>query len=194
MARPITIRERLEQEALRLFAEKGVGNTSVRDIAEAADISQGALYRHYRGKDDLVTGLFVERYGALADDLDDIRTEQRELRPRLQAMVRTFCQLFDRDVYLFRFLLLVQHGQLALLPPDLRTPVDVVEDVVTEAVAAGELGPGNASLRAAVIMGIVLQAATFHIYGRLSGGLAPVAPDLAEACIAAVRATDAGEA
>jgi hypothetical protein len=37
-----------------------------------------------------------------------------------------------------------------------------------------------------VVMGIVLQTAFFHIYGRLRGPLAAQAPNLARAAIAAV--------
>jgi hypothetical protein len=36
-------------------------------------------------------------------------------------------------------------------------------------------------------MGIVLQTALFHLYGRLAGPLVPRAPALARAAIAAVR-------
>jgi hypothetical protein len=37
-------------------------------------------------------------------------------------------------------------------------------------------------------MGIVLQTALFHIYGRLTGTLLPRAPALAQASIAAIAA------
>jgi hypothetical protein len=36
-------------------------------------------------------------------------------------------------------------------------------------------------------MGIVLQTALFHLYGRLAGPLVPRAPALARAAIAAVQ-------
>ena len=45
---------RIEQAALALFVEKGVAATSVRDIAAAVGLSDGALYRHYPSKDELV--------------------------------------------------------------------------------------------------------------------------------------------
>jgi len=37
-------------------------------------------------------------------------------------------------------------------------------------------------------MGVILQSATFHIYGRLSGPLGAQAPALARAAVAAVAA------
>lgn len=187
MARPTVTREKLERTALRLFAENSIGGTSIRDIAEAAGVSQGAMYRHYASKDALVEHLFVSNYLALAGDLDAIRADTPDLQNGLLRMVRVFCALFDRDPDLFRFLLLVQHGQLDRLPEGMRTPVHVVVDLLSDAETAGDLTPGPVQLRAAMVMGIVLQAATFHVYGRLSGGLTPLAPTLARACLAAAR-------
>ena len=47
-------RKRIEAAALLLFVEKGVAETSIRDIAHSAGVAEGALYRHHAGKDDLV--------------------------------------------------------------------------------------------------------------------------------------------
>lgn len=46
--------ERILKEAVRLFLEKGYHGTSIDDITEAADITRGALYWHYKGKEDLL--------------------------------------------------------------------------------------------------------------------------------------------
>ena len=37
----------------KLFLEKGFDKTSMRDIAEAANVSKGAIYHHFKSKDDL---------------------------------------------------------------------------------------------------------------------------------------------
>jgi len=52
-------KERIERTALQLFVERGVAETSVREIAEAADVSQGAMYNHYASKDELAWSLFA---------------------------------------------------------------------------------------------------------------------------------------
>ena len=63
-------RDRIEKAAIRLFVEKGVAETSVRDIARAVGISEGALYRHFVSKDDLVWAAFERHYVEFAARLD----------------------------------------------------------------------------------------------------------------------------
>jgi len=46
-------RDRVLQVAAELFAEKGYGSTSMRDVARAAGIRVSTLYHHCRSKDEL---------------------------------------------------------------------------------------------------------------------------------------------
>jgi len=44
----------------RLFAEKGYHRTTTKDIAEAADVSEGTIYNYFINKDDLLFGIMTE--------------------------------------------------------------------------------------------------------------------------------------
>jgi len=59
-------RRLIQQAALELFVAKGVGETTVRDLARAAGIAEGTLYRHYASMDALVWELFSTNYAAFA--------------------------------------------------------------------------------------------------------------------------------
>ncbi len=50
-------RAKLIETALHLFAEKGVGGTSIKDIAREAGVAQGLLYHYFASKDDLLWGV-----------------------------------------------------------------------------------------------------------------------------------------
>ncbi|MFI7534264.1 TetR/AcrR family transcriptional regulator [Streptosporangium sp. NPDC049376] len=56
-------RERILEEALRLFAERGYAATSVAEIESAAGLSPGAggLYRHFRSKYEVLAASVNER-------------------------------------------------------------------------------------------------------------------------------------
>src|SRR4029077_7258386 len=70
------VKDRVERAAVELFAARGVDGVSIADIAGTAGVSQGALYRHYRGKDELATQLFADAYLRTGTDLAAIRAAQ----------------------------------------------------------------------------------------------------------------------
>jgi TetR/AcrR family transcriptional repressor of nem operon len=47
-------------EALRLFSLKGFLSTSIQDVLEAADVSKGGLYNHFKSKEDLFYAVLDE--------------------------------------------------------------------------------------------------------------------------------------
>ncbi len=189
MPRGVDTRQRIIEGALRLFAEKGVDATSIRDIASSAAISEPAIYRHFRSKEDLVWEIFWSGYRGLGDTLRNVEATGG-LCERLAAMVETICALFDRDQPLFRFLLLTQHGQLGKITEREKSPVQVLHDQLAAAIKAGALPRQDAELATSTVFGIVLQAATFRVYGRLDQPLSRYAPHLAAACWAALNAAD----
>ena len=50
----VTRREEILAIAAELFAEQGVSNTTVRDIAKKAGILSGSLYHHFTSKDEML--------------------------------------------------------------------------------------------------------------------------------------------
>ncbi len=188
MTRGEKTRQRIIEGALRLFAERGVDATSIRDIATSAMITEPAVYRHFRSKEDLIWEIFWTGYRGLGETLREAGAAGTDLKGRLTAMIETICALFDRDQALFRFLLLTQHGQLAKITEREKSPVQVLHDSLAGAIAAGLLPPQDAQLATSTVFGIVLQAATFRVYGRLDQPLAHYAPQLAASAWAALNA------
>lgn len=174
-------RERIDRTALVLFAEKGVDQTTIGDIARGAGISEGAIYRHYASKDGLIWSLFSVNYRALAVHMNRLQAEEEGLKAKLAAMVGAFCGLYEADPAMFNFLLLVQHGMLPRVPEDMPTPVKVLRVTLAEAMARGEIGLRDAELATALVLGIVLQPAVFKAYGNLPRPMTALAETIADA-------------
>lgn len=66
----LTTRQELLDAAERLFSEKGVSNTSMNQVAEAAGVTRGAIYHHFENKLDLIDAL-MERVRLPVDDMRD---------------------------------------------------------------------------------------------------------------------------
>jgi AcrR family transcriptional regulator len=188
IVRATGVRERVERAAIELFARRGVDGVSIADIAATAGVSQGALYRHYRGKDELAARLFASAYRRAGAELAAIGAAEQGCAARIGAMVAHFCALYDRDAALFRFMLIAQHDLLPEIDDAGAAPVAAIESAIADAVAAREIAPVDVASAAAAIMGIVLQTALFHLYGRIAGPLVPRAPALTRAAMAAVMA------
>lgn len=67
-------RDRIVAAAARLFRERGIDGVGIDAIMEAAGLTHGGFYRHFRSKEDLVAeavGLALPGGTAPADDLAD---------------------------------------------------------------------------------------------------------------------------
>jgi len=47
------VKDKVDEPAVGLFAAHGVDGVSIAEIAAAAGVSQGALYRHHASKEEL---------------------------------------------------------------------------------------------------------------------------------------------
>jgi len=63
------LRERILEAALRSFSERGFHGTSVPEIARAARVGVGSIYRHFDSKERLVNAVFREAKTHLRDAL-----------------------------------------------------------------------------------------------------------------------------
>ncbi|MFJ8229863.1 TetR/AcrR family transcriptional regulator [Streptomyces sp. NPDC094448] len=64
--RPPDRKERIVAAAAQLFRDRGYHNVSVADVAGAVGITAPALYRHFRGKPDLLAQVVDRTVGAVA--------------------------------------------------------------------------------------------------------------------------------
>ncbi|MFM5878094.1 TetR family transcriptional regulator [Aeromonas sanarellii] len=56
--------------ALDLFCQQGLARTSLTDIAKAADLTRGAIYWHFKNKEELFVTLWEELCAPLSHQLD----------------------------------------------------------------------------------------------------------------------------
>jgi len=175
-------RKRIKDEAMALFVARGVDGVSVRDIAAAVGMKAPNLYAHFRSRDELVQELFTEGYAAYAAMLTQAAAGAGDFATQLDRMIRLACRLHDEDTVRFRFLLLTQHGSLSGIDPAGEdNPMDFLQRTVQAAIDSGELPPCNAALLTGMIVGLVVQTATFLLYGRLRGPMQGFADAIADA-------------
>lgn len=162
-------RPKIERAALQLFVSAGVDSATTREIADTAGVSEGALYRHYKGKDDLALTLFMETHNRLSGLLMDAFMQAGSIEEKVKRAVTAYCALADEDWLMFSFHLVSLNKYL---PHDTKReddPVSVVEKMLQLMMDNGDIPQGDPAILAAMSLGVIMQAGLNKIYSRLPG-------------------------
>lgn len=93
----VQTRARILEAARRLFAERDMSSVSIRDIAEAAQVSHGLVQRYFGSREQMVEGIIREEIEAYAarplvwpNGSGVSAEERRDFRERLKAGLPQF--------------------------------------------------------------------------------------------------------
>lgn len=91
-------RDRILKAAEDLFYEKGVSGTTLEDIAEAAGLTRGAIYWHFKNKLDLFSALHEKLHGVFIGHIIATRAEETDQPLRqLEDLCITMLDEMARD-------------------------------------------------------------------------------------------------
>jgi TetR/AcrR family transcriptional repressor of nem operon len=99
--RALQTRDRILREATRLFAARGYHDTKLDEILQAAGVTTGAFFHHFRGKEDLgfaVLDWYLEQRGRELDAVEQALYPDGSADPlerlfqRLDATEERFCR------------------------------------------------------------------------------------------------------
>ncbi len=98
-------RNRILDAALRLFRERGFGETTMRDVATAAGVATGAAYYYFRSKEELVLAFYVRTDQEAAELFTGAIATSKELRKRLRGLIEAKFAQFEEHRALLTALL-----------------------------------------------------------------------------------------
>ncbi len=156
---PALIRRRHVQicdAALQLFARKGYHQTSVREIAEAAHLSIGALYTYIKTKEDillLVYGrifeLFQERMSGALVAIDNPKAQ---LKAAIAATLKLYDEYHDLVLVLYQESHALRREALQQLFEVDRRYVSMIQAIVERGTQEGDFQAGDSNLLAIAIL------------------------------------------
>ena len=157
MARPSQLHLILDA-ALACFAERGYDATRVQHIAERAGVSNGALYRHFASKEALAQELFAQALETLTGPMAAAAAQSSAPVPeRLRSCVQAVLDAYRSAPQAATFALLRQHSLMPELPAGTVVPITILERLVREGQATGEVRDGDPKLLAAIAAGCVIR-------------------------------------
>lgn len=115
--------QKIYSAALRLFAEKGYGATSIDDIAKTAGLSKGMVYRHYKSKKELFSFLFEAALEGTQDMTRQIESggDPREIFESIAADI--YQNMTDGEDFL-NLMMLMTRGLMSKSLPDYQRALD----------------------------------------------------------------------
>jgi AcrR family transcriptional regulator len=143
--------------ALLCFARNGYGATRVRDIAEAAGMSEGALYRHFASKEELARELHLQAMSILSEELL-AASVAKTARVSLRQMAARVLTLYREQPAAFVYALLqAPPAAVAAMPDDRDLPIDIIASVIEQTRTQGSVRAGDARVLASCFLGCVVQ-------------------------------------
>jgi AcrR family transcriptional regulator len=96
----LTTRDQILDAAAHVMQTIGMGRTTTKEIAQAAGLSEAALYRHFADKAELVLCVIGERLPQLVATLMDLpaRVGRRTVRSNLEDVARVALPFYDQTV------------------------------------------------------------------------------------------------
>lgn len=173
---PVDARDKrttIMRAAEQLFYHRRFHEVTLDEVAVAAHVGKGTIYRHFEDKDDLFFQIATAGFDDLCDRVEACAREARPLRARLLSMVGAICAYFDERKVMFAII----HADSSWMregPGGLserwrerrkRLP-DIVAAVFTAAMAAGELRAGASPM-----------TLSYHFLGMTRTIVRDLAPD-----------------
>ncbi|WP_109260194.1 TetR/AcrR family transcriptional regulator [Hyphobacterium indicum] len=184
---PGSTKARIERAALKLFAARGVDGVSIKDIASACDISDGAMYRHFKSKESLAHTLFQAIHARLLGMLREKAAPDAGLEATVRTVVTAYCELAEQDPAAFAYHLTARNTVLARAGDGGADPSSLMAQRVAAAITAGEIPAGDPELKSAMALGVVLQAAEYRLYGRITTPLTNLIEVFTRSVLAVLR-------
>jgi len=139
--------------ARSLFLKEGVDRVTIRAICARVGVTAPALYRHFKDKREIITGICNETFGRLLEAFRRIRAEQKEPLAALKQMMESYVRFALAHQEEYRLLFMSKDLLILEMAKDMEITCD------EDAVRAGILGP------------LVLQELSAHVAHCIDRGI-----------------------
>ena len=157
--KPGTKRPAIVAAATALFARKGVDATSMREVADAAGVREAAIYRHFRGKEEMALEIFTSWYEWYSQQVREIAQRADPLPERLGALVHVEFAAAREHPEEFLYFCENEARFLRGLRRDVPRVRGELIKMIRKAQARGEVRAGDAGLLADMLSGALCAVA-----------------------------------
>ena len=176
-------KEKIERAALALFVKRGVAETSIRQIAKAARVSLGAMYNHYKSKDELAEVLFADLFHRIGAELERLAAANGSFSARLRALVGHVFASLERDATAVTYLIRTRQECTRRVRPGDGNPFLAFRALIVGGIEAGAIEKQDPMLATAMIVGAINQVVELRVGGRIAAAPAVLAETVSRAAL-----------
>lgn len=173
---------RIERAAIAVFSQSGINGASIKDIAQQAGVSQGALYNHYTSKEQLAWELFSRSWAEIGAALRVRVREGGTLRQKLHAAIDYVFGLYESDPELVTFVYFSRHEHLRRVKANVPNPYMMFRLIIADAMKRGEIPRRNPELMTAMTAGVLIQTIDSKALGRIRERLTELTDQVTDGC------------
>lgn len=152
-----TVLPQVMRAALRLFVEKGINATTIKDISRAGGVSEGALYRHFKSKEDLAFYIFSTHLNDFTMRLAAAVGEGKTTVEKIRLYIKTCFLAYEEDKRLFDYLIISEHREFDKFPTSHKHPGHVAIGMMEEGLKKGEVRRMDPVVAASLLLGSVIR-------------------------------------
>lgn len=176
---PGQIREKIITAALQLFTQRGYFSTTVPDMAQAAQVSVGSIYHHFKDKEDVARALYLSLVAWLDEELARIARDNATAHDRCRVVMTMLFELTESNRDAMDFMLYAKHRDFlpSERPVCSSKPFETMREFVQEGMTKGEIRQMDVMVATSCLFGGAIRLIT----ARLDGVLAEPLPDRLDA-------------
>ena len=173
------IEGRIIAAALQLFTRRGYFNTSVPDMAQAAQVSVGSIYHYFKNKEDVARALSENLTDGLQEELDRITQKHDTVHDRCRATIAVLFELTESNRDVMEFMLYAKHREFLPIarPICSSKPFETMRGFVQDGMERGEIRRMDIMVASSCLFGGAIRLIT----ARLDGVFAEPLPDMLDA-------------
>lgn len=150
-------RERLMKAAVRLGVRDGLEGASIRSIARAVGITEGAVYKHFTSKDALICAAYTGIIEDMARDKEVLVKTDLPFEIAARAWIKLTYQYFDEHTESFCYILLMPHRMGPTLGEVYSRHGRMFRAFLVRAMQNGQIRTMDPDLGVALFSGVVLN-------------------------------------
>ena len=163
-------RHEILHKVVKIFLTKGFHETSIQDIAEAAELGKSTLYDYFKNKDEILVHFFEDQLGDLTEEAQSLAMQNLPADTRLRKIMEAYIESLQANKSLF-MKLTAESQRLKLesqkqIQDKRHAYQDMIRALIDEGIREGVFRKVNSLLAARLL----LSTMTPVVYGsRLTG-------------------------